>query len=170
MRFYRWTRRTRLCMSSAGSPPQPFCTAKRSVSVCDYTKCLIIHFRVIRRLILLFLALSLSSSLAAVWWVPWWCCIACSSSIVSPKQRSQSITWPWLTSLFPARVWIKQHGLVCVHLFHYSHSIHYVYMYTCVEKVIVVSPSHCNEFLRHTILIKGISISHYPILLESIFT
>lgn len=56
-------------------------------------------------------------SLAAELWVRWWCCTACSISAVSPKQRSPSTTWPWLTSLFPAPAWTKQHGSVhCVSL------------------------------------------------------
>lgn len=71
------------------------------------------------RVILIFHTVcALSCSLAAEWWVHWWCCTACSSSTVSPKRRSPFITWPWLTSLFPAPAWIKQCGLVhCVWYF-----------------------------------------------------
>lgn len=110
MLFYRWTRRTNLCLSSAASPPQPFCTAKRSDSIFDTLKT---WSWITRRVSLIFFTLChLSWSLAAEWWAHWWCCTACSSSIVFPKQRSPSITWPWLTSLFPARAWIKRHGWV----------------------------------------------------------
>lgn len=74
----------------------------------------IIITRSFRKVIYYFVTFSMWCSLVAGWWVHWWCCSACSSSIVFPKQRSPSITWPWLMWQFPAQAWIKQHGLVFI--------------------------------------------------------
>lgn len=102
MLFCRWTTTTSLCLSSAASPPRPFCTAKRSESVSatskpgswisqELVKC---NYFLSHSFVVVFFVWC---SLAAGWWVRWWCCTACRTSIVSPKQRSPSITWPWRT-------------------------------------------------------------------------